>query len=422
MNRTRSSTIYSAIPSDWKIVPLSNLLRRVRKPVEVEADKLYREIGILSHGKGIFHKEERTGASLGNKSVFWVEPDCFIVNIVFAWEQAITKTTNAEKGMIASHRFPMYKPQAGTLDLDFLVSFFNTPQGKYLLGLASPGGAGRNKTLGQQAFLDLSIPLPSFPEQCKITDLLNTVDQAIALTERRIEAARQRRKGLMQRLLTGRVRFPEFVQAQEFHQSKLGQVPVDWRVVPIQNVARVNAETLGSNSNPARHYLYIELSAVDKGNIVMPAERQRFADLPSRARRVLRKGDVIMATVRPNLLGFAVCDFEPQDVLCSTGFALISPEELSDSQFIYQSLYSDTVLRQVHGLLTGSNYPAINASEVKKLRLFWPESKDERKRIATVLQACDREIELLTQKRDTLQRQKKGLMQRLLTGRVRVEV
>ena len=142
MDDIRSRAIYSAIPSDWKIVPLRKLLRRVKRPVEVEANKLYREIGIFSHGKGIFHKEERTGASLGNKSVYWIEPNCFVANIVFAWEQAIAKTTDAEEGMIASHRFPMYKPKAGTLDLDFLVSFFKTPQGKYLLGLASVEAVG----------------------------------------------------------------------------------------------------------------------------------------------------------------------------------------------------------------------------------------------------------------------------------------
>jgi len=260
------------------------------------------------------------------------------------------------------------------------------------------------------------------PEQRRIAKILSTWDEAIALTERRIKTARQRKKGLMQRLLTGRVRFPEFVQTQETRPTKLGGIPADWYLARVKNIAQVNTKTLGSNSDSEHEYLYIELSAVDQGNITMPAESQRFGDLPSRARRVLHRGDVIMATVRPNLLGFAICDFEPKDMLCSTGFALISPKDLSDSQFIYQSLYSDVVLRQVHGLVTGSNYPAINTSEVKKLKLFWPRSKEERKKIAAVLQSCDHEIELLTQKRDALQRQKKGLMQRLLTGRVRVSL
>lgn len=135
----------------------------------------------------------------------------------------------------------------------------------------------------------------------------------------------------------------------------------------------------------------------------------------------MHKGDVIMATVRPYLLGFAVCNFEARDVLCSTGFALISPKVPVDSNFIYQSLYGSITSRQVHALLTGSNYPAINSSDVKKLKFIWPQTVAERERIGNVLQACDQEIALLERKLAALKAQKRGLMQRLLTGRVRVE-
>ena len=216
-------SIYSGIPSDWRVTPLRAILRPVRKPVEVEADTLYREIGIYSHGKGIFHKEERTGASLGNKRVFWVEPDCFVVNIVFAWEGAVAKTTTSERGMIASHRFPTYRPKKGILDLHYLTYYFNSAQGKYLLGLASPGGAGRNRTLGQQAFLDLSIPLPSYPEQYKIADILCAVDRAIVLTKQRIEATGQLKNALMQQLLSGWRRLPEF-EKESWQEAKLREL------------------------------------------------------------------------------------------------------------------------------------------------------------------------------------------------------
>ena len=114
---------------------------------------------------------------MGNKSVFWIQPDCFVVNIVFAWEHAIAKTTQAEVGMIASHRFPMYKPKKGVLDLDFLLYYFKTARGKHLLGLASPGGAGRNKTLGQGEFAKLKIPVPSLAEQKRIVEVLTEAER-----------------------------------------------------------------------------------------------------------------------------------------------------------------------------------------------------------------------------------------------------
>ena len=86
-----------------------DILERVEVPVNVEPDKEYVQIGIRSHGKGLFYKEPVLGKALGNKQVFWIQPNCFILNVVFAWEQAITKTTENEIGMIGSHRFPMYR-------------------------------------------------------------------------------------------------------------------------------------------------------------------------------------------------------------------------------------------------------------------------------------------------------------------------
>ncbi|TDD73657.1 restriction endonuclease subunit S [Flavobacterium caseinilyticum] len=132
------------IPDDWEIKNLSSVLEQVKNPVKPEKDKLYKQIGIRSHTKGIFYKESVTGQSLGNKSVFAIEPDCFILNIVFAWEHAIAKTSIAELDMIVSHRFPMYKPLASKLDLDYLLFFFKSKKGKDLLGLASPGWKNRS--------------------------------------------------------------------------------------------------------------------------------------------------------------------------------------------------------------------------------------------------------------------------------------
>ncbi len=90
------------LPTDWNVYILGDCLRRIERPVEVKPNKLYTQIGIRSHGKGLFYKEPVAGAMLGNKSVFWMEPDCFILNIVFAWEQAIGKTTQSEVEMIGS--------------------------------------------------------------------------------------------------------------------------------------------------------------------------------------------------------------------------------------------------------------------------------------------------------------------------------
>lgn len=146
------------IPEEWLCVRFSEVFIRISSKVDVQNNKEYREIGIRSHGKGIFHKPEVTGESLGNKRVFNINVGALVFNIVFAWEQAVALISNQEHGFIASHRFPMYVGKRGKAYEPFFHKFFLTPRGKYLLNLASPGGAGRNKTLGQKELDDLKLP------------------------------------------------------------------------------------------------------------------------------------------------------------------------------------------------------------------------------------------------------------------------
>ncbi|MCK9480896.1 MAG: restriction endonuclease subunit S [Bacteroidia bacterium] len=185
---------------EWKKHSIKKVLDRYSKPVDVNPSQLYTQIGIRSHGKGIFHKEAVSGKSLGNKRVFWIEEDKLILNIVFAWERAITKTTSSEKGMVASHRFPMYQPKQGLLNLDYILLFFLTPRGKTYLELASPGGAGRNKTLGQSEFEKLKIYLPSIEEQEKIVSFLNEISKQIELVNEQLEETRTFKRALLSKL------------------------------------------------------------------------------------------------------------------------------------------------------------------------------------------------------------------------------
>ncbi|MGL5084554.1 MAG: hypothetical protein ACRC68_02345, partial [Clostridium sp.] len=125
---------FNGFSDEWEEVIVSDIFEKIKNSVDVEKETKYRQIGIRSHGKGIFYKELVTGEEIGNKKVFWIEPNVFIVNIVFAWERAVARTTTNEVGMIASHRFPMYKPKESTLDLDYITYFFKTEKGKNLLG------------------------------------------------------------------------------------------------------------------------------------------------------------------------------------------------------------------------------------------------------------------------------------------------
>ena len=174
----------------WPRVKLGEVLHSVPRPLHVKADVLYREIGIRSHGKGVFHKNPVSGLELRSKKVFWVEPGDFVLNIVFAWEGAVAVLNDADAGMIGSHRFPTFRADEARLDCHFLLAYLRTPEGIDLLGRVSPGGAGRNRTLSRTAFLQQDIPLPPLTQQKRIVALIKEVTLQV------VEASRLRREAV----------------------------------------------------------------------------------------------------------------------------------------------------------------------------------------------------------------------------------
>ena len=252
------------------------------------------------------------------KTLYQVKENDLIVNITFAWEGAVAIVEPEDHGALVSHRFPTYKFETDLVIPEFFKYVIIQDRFKYLLRIISPGGAGRNRVLNKTDFLKLEVEIPPLPEQKKIACILGTWDRAINLTERLIEAKVRQKKGLMQLLLTGKVRFGEFVQTDKMQQSKAGLIPEDWDEVKIKDIAEVNRKSLTGKTPKNYVFNYIDLSAVKKGIIDFSTDKIRFKDAPSRARRILNKGDVIMATVRPNLQGFAIANFDVSDYICST--------------------------------------------------------------------------------------------------------
>jgi type I restriction enzyme, S subunit len=161
--------------SGWPLVPLAEVLQLQRRWIKPEPTDMYREIGIRSFGKGIFHKAPIAGSTLGNKRVLRIEPGDLVLNNVFAWEGAVAVAGPLETGMIGSHRFVTYTVNPSKSSAEFLRLFFATEAGRELLLKASPGSAGRNKTLGLDRFISNSVPLPSLDEQRRIVAKIHRV-------------------------------------------------------------------------------------------------------------------------------------------------------------------------------------------------------------------------------------------------------
>lgn len=196
-------------------------------------------------------------------------------------------------------------------------------------------------------------------------------------------------------------------------------IPSDWEVRHFEDVADIDKDSLNRNTAKDYEFDYISLSDVDSDDFKIETTKQVFATAPSRARRIVKKGDILMSTVRPNLQGFSLIRDEVKDLIASTGFAVITTKKCSN-EFLYQYLFSSGIERQFYQLLVGSNYPAINSSDVRKLKIPLPPA-DEQKAIAYILGLMDEVIHKNNQLIAQKELRKKWLMQQLLTGKKRLK-
>lgn len=204
-----------------------------------------------------------------------------------------------------------------------------------------------------------------------------------------------------------------------YKRTETGLIPEDWEVKKLGEVANVDPENLSANTSPDYSFRYISLDDVDRGTLLSYSE-QTFRTSPSRARRVVRKGDILVSTVRPNLKSHFYVKHEVIDTVCSTGFSVVRCKPcVADPAFVLHHFFAGGVEKQIDTLLTGSNYPAINSNDVRSLHIPLPALREQRA-IAEVLSDADALLEaldrLIAKKRDI----KQGAMQALLTGQVRL--
>ena len=252
----------------------------------------------------------------------------------------------------------------------------------------------------------LAIPMPA--EQRAIAAVLMDVDALIGSLEALIAKKRAIKQAAMQQLLTGRTRLPGFEG--------------DWGTRRIGELAHVDPENLSASTPPDFSFNYISIDDVDAGRLA-GYTKESFQTAPSRARRLVRAGDVLMSTVRPALRGHLLFDGQLRKAVCSTGFAVLrAKRDRCQPHFLFAHLFGDVVDAQLQALLVGSNYPAINGTDVRGLRITCPPTLGEQRAIANILADMDAEIETLERRRDKTRAVKQGMMQQLLTGAVRLPI
>lgn len=141
---------------------------------------------------------------------------------------------------------------------------------------------------------------------------------------------------------------------------------------PVWSVASLNDEVLPESTDPEREISYIDIGSVSRERGVEITSTMLFADAPSRARRVVRCGDVIVSTVRTYLRAVARIDEEHDECVASTGFAALRARPQQDSRFLGYALLDPVFVDRVVANSVGVSYPAITGSALTRLRVSSP--------------------------------------------------
>jgi type I restriction enzyme S subunit len=384
---------------NWRKMRIKDVTDRVSIPVDVETRQLYTQIGVRSHGKGLFHKEPVAGRELGNKRVFWVQEDLFIVNIVFAWEQAVAKTTKDELGTIASHRFPMLKPEADLLNLDFLLFSFLTRRGKSLLELASPGGAGRNKTLGQEEFNRTKINLPCVEEQNKIAAFLSAVVQKIGQLTRKKELLLKYKKGVMQQIFDQKVRFKD---------DKGTNFP-DWEVKKLADVFGISAgKSKSMHISESGQNIIVDMGGISSdGKLIADKRTQVATDFLTTDDLVMPKDDIGKGAIIGKVVNIPI---NKRYVLGDHVYRLSL--RIGDIVYLKYAINSARVNRELRKKANGTAQIGLNRASVTEQVIGFPVIEEQTK-ISVFLSAIDNKAELIDQQLKTMKAFKKGLLEQM---------
>lgn len=397
------------VSKNWCIGSMSGVVRQVKRSIPKPTEPYWR-LGLRSHAHGTFHEFVEDPTTVEMKELFQVCENDLVINITFAWEHAIALADSEDDGLLVSHRFPTYVFKSNNLP-DFYKYVVTQKWFKDLLGMISPGGAGRNRVMSKSAFLKLPCIIPPIEEQRKIAKILGCCDKVIALKKELIKEKKKQKKALMQKLLDPQsgFRLPGF-------------------------------------SGKWKYCEFGDRGTFEKGHGLSNAQCNsserpcvKYGDIYTRYNTVIRKiysytADEIFQTslqIGPDTLLFTCSGEDALEIgkcvayLGSSPIAIggdiIAMHPLYDNAlFLAYQQYSDLLIKQKVALAKGNSIVHIHLPEVKKLKVFIPPTIEEQQAIADILSTADQEIDLLEQELAQQEKKKKSLMQLLLTGIVRV--
>jgi len=266
----------------------------------------------------------------------------------------------------------------------------------------------------------INLPSPPLHEQQKIAKILSTVDEKIDVIDQQIAETSELKKGLMQKLLTKGIRSLSGAEVK-LKDSPLGEIPESWEVVKIGDVADVIDPQPDHRTPPEIEdgIPYVGMGDINNGRINFKGARKV-------AEGVLNK-QIESFNIHPHAFVFGKIGTIGSPTLIpferlytySANLILITSINERIARFLYVAIRSKSIENQIKLQVNSTSQPALGIKKVRDLLIPYPSNKEQQK-IASILSTVDDKLDILKDKKSEYQKLKKGLMQKLLTGKVRV--
>ena len=258
------------------------------------------------------------------------------------------------------------------------------------------------------------ISFPGMLEQRKISHILLNIKNAIDQQEQIIAKTKELKRSLMHQLFT------QGLCGEELKETEIGMMPDSWEAKEISNLVEKTKQR-NPAQNPDSVIKYVDVSGISRDiYAIVDYKNYKGPNAPSRARKEVKMGDVIFATVRPTLKRIAIVTEFFNNELCSTAFCVLrTKKEMLSSRYLYYCLQRENFVEELGKLQRGASYPAVTDNDVKKQKIPIPEIL-EQEEIAALLHSADTKIGQAEDKRNIFQDLFKSLLQVLMTGQVRV--
>jgi type I restriction enzyme S subunit len=268
-------------------------------------------------------------------------------------------------------------------------------------------------------FSNVKVALPPLAEQIKIAnyldDKISGLNAQILAREKELQLLQDLKKAKVAETVT-KGPSPD-VTLKDSGIPSIGMIPAHWEVRRLKDVCTCNDETLSDNFDSNTLIKYVEISDVTDGQGITNISELLFSEAPSRARRITQVNDIIVSTVRTYLK--AIARVTENDLIVSTGFAVLRPKKILSS-YLHYLMTSSNILCEIIKQSTGTGYPAITSARIMELSIPVPQI-DEQLAIASYLnhecEQIEKKCALIDKQIQQLQLLKRALINEVVTGK-----